>query len=158
VPGPNPTARPEDTGAEVDPDRFGERLGSSVARWAILLLAVAGAAFLPGALDRFVFPKLALDAAGVALALSVPARGALPRAGKWLLALAGLILLAAALDGAAPVQQLIGRPPRYEGVVALSVYLGVLVSGARLLGPRRAPGSMAWMLDALSVAALAIGV
>jgi O-Antigen ligase len=158
VPGPNPTARPEDTVAEVDPDGFGERLGASRARWAILLLAIAGAGFLPGALDRFVFPKLALDAAGVALALSVPARGALPRAAKWLLVLAGLILLAAALSGITPLQQLIGRPPRYEGLVALPVYLGVLVSGARLLGPRRAPGSMAWMLDALSVAALAIGV
>jgi hypothetical protein len=158
VPGPIPTARPEDTGAEVDPDDFGKRLGASAARWAILLLAVAGAGFLPGALDRFVFPKLALDAAGVALALSVPARGALPRAGKWLLVLAGLILLAAALSGVTPLQQLIGRPPRYEGLVALPVYLGVLVSGARLLGPGRAPGSMAWMLDGLSVAALAIGI
>jgi O-antigen ligase len=113
---------------------------------------------LPGALDRFVFPKLALDAAGVALALSVPARGALPRAAKWLLVLAGLILLAAALSGTTPLQQVIGRPPRYEGLVTLPVYLGVLVSGARLLGPRRSPGSMAWMLDGLSVAALAIGV
>ncbi len=158
MPGPIPTALPEDTAAALDSDDFEARPGASVTRWAILLLAVAGAGFLPGALDRFVFPKLALAAAGVVLALSAPARGALPRVAKWLLVLAGLILLAAALTGATPLQQLIGRPPRYEGLAALSVYLGVLVSGARLLGPRRAPGSMAWMLDGLSVAALAIGV
>lgn len=127
-------------------------------RWAILLLALAGAAFLPGALDRFVFPKLALAAAGVMLALSVPSRGALPRAAKWLLLLAGLILLGAALSAATPLAQILGRPPRYEGLVALPVYLGVLVSGARLLGPGRAPESAAWLLDGLSVAALAIGV
>ncbi len=127
-------------------------------RWAILLLSVAGAGFLPGALDRFVFPKLALAAAGVVLALTVPARGALPRAPKLLLLLAGLILLGAALSGATPLAQIIGRPPRYEGLVALPVYLGVLVSGARLLGPGRAPESTAWLLDGLSVAALAIGV
>ena len=52
----------------------------------------------------------------------------------------------------------LGRPPRYEGAVALPVYLGAFVAGARLLGPRRAPGSTAWLLDGLAVAALAIGI
>lgn len=127
-------------------------------RWAILLLAVAGAAFLPGALDRFVFPKLAIASAGVVLAVTVPARGRLPRAVWWLLLLAGAILLAAALIGAAPLAQVLGRPPRYEGLVALPVYLGALASGARLFGPSRPNGSTAWLLDGLSMAALAIGV
>ncbi len=144
---------------------MGDKLGndrldrlSARERWAILLLALAGAAFLPGALDRFVFPKLALAAAGVALALTAPAHGSLPRVTTWLLIAAGLILLAAALTGATPLQQIIGRPPRYEGLVALPVYLGALVAGARLLGPERARGSTAWLLDGLSIAALAIGV
>jgi hypothetical protein len=127
-------------------------------RWAILLLAVAGAGFLPGALDRFVFPKLALAAAGVLLAATGPSRGSLPRGVAWLLLLAGLLMLAAALSGATPLQQILGRPPRYEGLVALPVYLGALVSGARMLGPDRARGSTAWLLDGLSIAALAIGV
>jgi O-antigen ligase len=144
---------------------LGDRLGNARPsgmfareRWAILVLAVAGAGFLPGALDRFVFPKLALAAAGVVLALSVPARGALSPTARWLLLLVGLILLAAALSGSTPLAQILGRPPRYEGMVALPVYLGALASGARLLGPRRARGSTAWLLDGLSVAALAIGV
>ena len=126
-------------------------------RVALLLLAVSGACFLPGALDRFVFPKLAIGATGVMLALSVPARGRLPRAATVGLCASATVLLFAALSSGAPVSQLLGRAPRYEGVIALSVYGGALLAGARLLGPGRAPGSTAWLLDGLSVAALAIG-
>jgi O-Antigen ligase len=127
-------------------------------RLALLLLASLGAVFLPGALDRFVFPKLALGAAGVGLALTVPARGRLPR-----IAIAGLcasaaLLLVAALTSSAPLAEVLGRPPRYEGVIALPVYAGALLVGARLLGPTRAPGTSAWLLDVLSVTALAVGV
>ncbi len=127
-------------------------------RWAILLVAVSGAALLPGALDRFVFPKLALACAGALLALTVPARGSIPPVAAGLLALAGLVLVAAAIVGPTPLQQILGRPPRYEGLVALPVYFGALVCGVRLLGPGRARGSTAWLLDCLAVAALAIGV
>jgi O-antigen ligase len=127
-------------------------------RWAILLLTISGAAFLPGALDRFVFPKLAVAAAGVLLAVIGPARGSLSRPAVWGLLAAGLILVAAAVSGAAPLAQILGRPPRYEGAVGLSVYLGALVSGARLLGPGRARGSTVWLLDGLAIAALAIGL
>ncbi len=127
-------------------------------RAALMLLAIAGAVFLPGALDRFVFPKLAVAAAGVTLALTVPARGRLPRGVIGMVALAGVLLLAAALASTAPLSQLLGRPPRYEGVLALSVYLGALIAGARLLGAGAVPGARAWLLDVLSITALAIGV
>ena len=127
-------------------------------RAALLLLVVSGACFLPGALDRFVFPKLAVAAIGVMLALTVPGRGRLPREVIGMLGLGGLLLLVAALTSAAPLAQLLGRSPRYEGVVGLSVYLGALIAGARLLGARQTPGASAWMLDVLSVAALAIGI
>jgi O-antigen ligase len=126
-------------------------------RWAILLIGVSGAAFLPGALDRFVFPKLVLVAAGAALALTVPARGAVSRPLAVLLGLAGVVLLAAALAGPTPLQQIIGRPTRYEGIIALPVYLGALAAGARVLGPGRARGSTAWLLDVLAVTAVVIG-
>jgi hypothetical protein len=51
-------------------------------RVALVLLAVAGACILPGALDRFVFPKLAVVAAAVALAATVAPRGRLPGAAR----------------------------------------------------------------------------
>ena len=116
-------------------------------RAALLLLVVSGACFLPGALDRFVFPKLAVAAAGVTLALTVSARGRLPRE----VHRDARARRAAAARGrrspsTAPVAQLLGRPPRYEGVVALSVYLGALVAGARLLGAR--PDARRERLDA----------
>jgi len=127
-------------------------------RWALLLLAVGTAAFLPEALNRFVFPKLAVLALGVALAMTVPARGRLSRAATTILALGSLVLLASAAAGAAPLAQLLGRPPRYEGLLVLPVYIGAGVAAARLLGPGRARGSTAWFLDCLAIAALAIAI
>ncbi len=127
-------------------------------RWALALLATGTAAFLPLALNRFVFPKLAIVAAGVLMASLAPARGRLPRRAVAALWCAALALLVAALAGSTPVAQLVGRPPRYEGIFVLPVYLGALVAGARLLGIGRARGSTAWFLRWLSLAALAVGV
>lgn len=124
---------------------------------AIVLLVAGGAAFLPGALDRFVFPKLAVVAAGIAIASTVHPRGVLPRAALVMLAAAGVVLLLAALSGRDPSAALLGRAPRYEGLVALPVYVGALAAGARLLGPGRAPGAGRLLLDTLALAALAIG-
>ncbi len=127
-------------------------------RWAIALLALGTACFLPEALNRFVFPKLGVIAAGALLALTVPPRGRLPPLAVGLLAASAGVLLAGALAGAAPVAQFVGRAPRYEGVFVLPVYLAALVAGARLLGPNRARGSTAWLLQFLAIAALAVGI
>jgi O-antigen ligase len=127
-------------------------------RWALALLAIGTAAFLPLALNRFVFPKLVVVGAGVLLALLVPARGRLPRAAVVIVCLGAVCLLAAALTGAAPGEQLVGGPPRYEGVLVLPVYAGALVSGARLLGIGRARGATSWFLRWLAVAAIAVGL
>jgi O-antigen ligase len=127
-------------------------------RLALLLVASLGAVFLPGALDRFVFPKLALGAAGVALALTVRGRGRLPRIAIVALCASAALLLVAAVSSSTPLAEILGRAPRYEGVIALPVYAGALLVGARLLGPTRAPGTSAWLLDVLSVVALAVGV
>jgi len=126
-------------------------------RWALALLAVSGCVFLPFALDRFVFPKLAVLALGALLAMTAPARGRLPRAVVAVCCLGGALLLAAALAGATPDAQLLGRAPRYEGLLVLSLYMTVLAAGARL-STGRAPGASAWWLRWLAVAALAIAV
>ncbi len=127
-------------------------------RWALALLAVSGAAFLPDALNRFVFPKLFVLAIAVGLAATVPARGRLPRGAVAIISAGALVLLGAALLGQTPVAQLVGRAPRYEGVFALAIYAGAGVAGARLLGYGRARGSTSWFLRWLAVAAIAIGV
>ena len=127
-------------------------------RWALALLAAGTAAILPLALNRFVFPKGAVIAAGVLLATTVPARGRLPQAAVAILSLVTFLLVASALNGAAPTAQLLGRPPRYECALMLPLYLGACFAGARLLGPGRARGSTACFLRWLSIAAILIAL
>ena len=131
----------------------------SVSRWhvaAVWLLGLAPAVFLPGALNRFVFLKLALVAAAVACALMAELPGRLQRGSRIVLSLAGITLAASALLGQAPLAQLIGRAPRYEGLVALSVYLGAFLLGAWLLGPWANPVLRAHLVRATAVAACLI--
>jgi hypothetical protein len=124
---------------------------------ALAAFAVAPAVVIPGGLNRFVFGKLASADVGALAALSAPARGRLPRLVASLLAGAGLLLGIAVATGRDTRVQLLGLPPRYEGLIALPVYLGALLAGARMLGPGRASGSTAWFLRWLSFAALAVG-
>lgn len=127
-------------------------------RAALALFALTGAVFLPRAFDRFDFPKLAICAAAIALALSVAPRGRLPRPVLAALAAGVLLLSIGALTSDAALTRLIGRAPRYEGLISLSMYVVAAVCGARLLGPRRARGSMSWLLDWLALATIAIAI
>jgi O-antigen ligase len=127
-------------------------------RVALTLLALGTVAFMPGALDRFVFVKVALMAAGVALAFSVPARGRLPSKVVSILFLGAAVLLVATLREAAPLSAIVGRSPRFEGVFILPVYVGAAAAGARLLGPNRAAGSTAWFMNCLALAAVLVGI
>jgi O-antigen ligase len=125
-------------------------------RAALLALAGGTAAILPDALNRFVFPKLAVILLGALVALWCPPRGRLPRIVPALLATGALVLVAAALAGVAPLAQIVGRPPRYEGLIGLPVYAAALWAGAHLLGPRRSPEAAGWLLDCLAAAAIVI--
>lgn len=125
---------------------------------AVWLVGLAPAAFLPGALNRFVFIKLALGATALACALMAKLPGRVGRGSQILLVLAGVTPAASALLGQAPMAQLIGRAPRYEGLVALSVYVGAFLMGAWLLGPGANPALRAQLLKATAVAASLIAV
>jgi hypothetical protein len=125
---------------------------------AIWLLGLAPAVFLPGALNRFVFMKLTLGAFALACALMANLPGRMQRSSRILLILAGITLASSALLGQAPLAQLIGRAPRYEGFVTLSVYLGALLTGAWLLGPRANPALRSHLIKVTAVAACLIAV
>lgn len=127
-------------------------------RAALALLAVGTVAFLPGALDRFVFLKVAVMAGGVALAFTVSPRNRLSPRIVMILCLGSVILLVATLREPAPLSALVGRSPRFEGIFILPVYVGGAAAGARLLGPNRAAGSTAWFMKWLAVAAVVVGV
>jgi len=125
----------------------------------VALLGLAPAAVLPGGLDRFTLPKAAVACLGATLVLDLPA-GPLPR--RWRAALAATATLAvgAALLGRAPLLQLLGRAPRFEGVVTATAYLLAFLAGTRVLAPAAAPlGArlLAWWAGAaLLVGALAL--
>jgi O-antigen ligase/Tfp pilus assembly protein PilF len=101
------------------------------------LLLLGPVVFLPGALDRFVLIKAAVVMVGTAGAFALArGRGRLPAYIWALIAAAAVWLVLAALTSAAPLAQLIGREPRFEGLVMLPVYVAALAASARLFGPR----------------------
>ena len=130
----------------------------TLGRAACALAAVAPLALVPGGLSRFVLAKLAVVAAAVALAGLAASAGRLPRGVALLVAASAAWLVVSALAGAAPLAQLVGRWPRYEGLVALPVYAGALWAGARLLGPATTTARVDALRGALSVAGLVAAV
>lgn len=117
------------------------------------LVGLAPAVFLPGALNRFVFLKLAVVAAAWACALMGARPVRLQRRVLVVLGLGAAVLAVSAALGSAPLAQLIGRAPRYEGAVSLSVYVGALLMGAWLLGSGADPRLRRQLLRATAVAA-----
>ncbi|MDJ0338562.1 O-antigen ligase family protein [Cryobacterium sp. PH31-O1] len=108
-------------------------------------------------MSRWILPKDALLALAVVIGSLSVARGRLPRWFVILVAAAGGLLFIAVLASANPAAQLWGSWPRYEGLVALPVYLGAVWLGARLLGPRADPGGLRTLHRAVIVAAALMG-
>ncbi|MCU1481122.1 MAG: hypothetical protein JWQ19_1908 [Subtercola sp.] len=124
---------------------------------AIVVVVAATVVFLPAAMNRWVLPKDVVLAVGVVLAACVPAAGRLPR---WLLGVVGVavvMLVIAAFAGGAPLSQLMGRWPRFEGLVTLPVYFAAAWAGARLLGARVGAGVLRAFYVAVAVSAVAVG-
>ena len=130
-------------------------------RWAtvaIYLIVLSCLAFVPGGLDRFALPKLLVLATGVLLALFARSGGQLDRRVRWIVLAGAGWMLVSALGSVAPVAQFLGRWPRYEGLIALPIYLGAAVAGARLLGPGAPPERRRTLVTASGVAAVILAV
>jgi O-antigen ligase len=147
-----PTSRAR--GVEPAPSTLALR----VALWLALLAVIA---VLPGAFNRWVLPKDAVLAVAALVGAFGIARGRLPR-WFWIAIGAGaIVLILAVIFSAAPIAQLWGRYPRYEGLITLPVYLAAVWLGARIFGPvrdakivdtfRAAVATVALLLGALSV-------
>ncbi len=132
--------------------------GYAWATTAVVLAVASTVAFWPDAQTRWVFPKIVVLAfAAVAAALARPS-GRLPR---WLVvaSLAGAgWLAAAALASSAPMAELWGRWPRYEGLVALPTYVGAIWLGARVFGPGHRERTLPVLFRTAAVASLALGL
>ena len=134
------------------PDRI-----EPLAAAAITCLVLSTVVWVPGGLVRFVLPKLLLATIGIGLALWARPYGRLPRAVTIVLGSGAVVLVLAALLGAQPLSQLMGRWPRYEGLVALPVYLGAMWAGARLLNIDAPECHWRFLTRILGVAAAALG-
>jgi O-antigen ligase len=119
----------------------------------VLIGGVLPLATSPFASDSTMASWLLVATLGTALALLAPSRGAVPRPLAILLLIGVGVFVAAALAGATPLLSLVGRYPRYEGVVTIIGYALALVAGCRLLGPA-AVASRRHFLSATAVAAL----
>lgn len=125
---------------------------------ALVLALAAPVAFWPGALDRWVLPKVLLIGAAALISVAGVSSGRLPR-WLWLCLAAGIALIVvAAVAGGHPVAALLGRWPRYEGVVTATGYLVALWLGARLLGPGAGAGVSRLFDRALATLSVVLGV
>ncbi|MFC5434918.1 O-antigen ligase family protein [Microbacterium suwonense] len=104
---------------------------------ALAFVCLSAFVFDPFGMDRWVFSKELVFVTGALLALCTPASGRLPRWWYWWLVGATGVLLIATLSSGAPLAQLLGRWPRYEGVISLGLYALAVAVGARLLGGSR---------------------
>jgi O-antigen ligase len=126
--------------------------------WSLLLLLVVPAVIVPGALNRFVFGKLAIAAIGAGLAFLTAPRGRMARPAAVLLGAGAVVLLVAALLSRSPLTALLGREQQQEGVLVLAVYVLAAVSGARLLGPDRTDSTLDVAWTVMSLTAIAVMV
>lgn len=124
---------------------------------AVWLLGIAPIAMLPGLNDRWGWPTLLCVAVATVLAAMGRASGALPRWFAWLIGAAVILLAVSALTGEAPLAQLIGRAPRYEGMLVTGALVASGWSAARLVGPRASPGIRRHLMRAVAVASILLG-
>lgn len=129
---------------------------SKVAVAGIVLLLGASVVVVPGALNRFVFGKLAVAVVGAGVAASCRAAGGLRRDARITLGLGVAVLFAATLASRQPIAAVLGRAPRYEGVFVLGAYIAAAWAGARLLGSERDPGRAVVALRTLIVVAVLV--
>jgi O-antigen ligase len=127
-------------------------------RWAIWCAVLSIIVFLPGGLNRWVFPKETLLISSCVLGSLVPAVGRLPRWVWGVVGAGGLLLGVSALQSAAPIVQVLGRWPRYEGIITLSVYVAALWLGGHILGGGASAARIGTLRMAVGVASITLGL
>lgn len=102
------------------------------------------------------FPKEAIFAVAALLASLLPSAARIPR-WLWIGVSGGAILLiGATVQSHAPLAQLVGRWPRYEGLITLSVYVMALWFGSHLLGATAGADRILIFRRAVSVASIVL--
>lgn len=124
----------------------------------VWLLCLAPLAFLPGLEDRWGWPTLLCVVVAAGCAVWVRPTGHLPRGVVTAVCAVLAALIVGALAGAVPLAQLMGRAPRYEGAVALPVYVAAAWAAARVVGPAVRTDVLRHVVRAQSTAAVLLAV
>ncbi|WP_454301326.1 O-antigen ligase family protein [Salana multivorans] len=121
------------------------------------MICLAPVAVLPGLHNRWEWPTLLCVVAATLLTLWARPAGRLPR--WFVMGLAGVsaLLVVSALLGQAPLVQLLGRAPRYEGFLALAAVGAAVWVGARLFGPRASVRAGRQAIIATALSSLLLG-
>lgn len=107
------------------------------------------------ATDSTMAAWMIVAAIGVGVAMLTPASGGrLPTWVRLALALAVSVFVLAALTGPTPVFSLIGRYPRYDGLIAVIGYGLAVIGGARVLGTDAPQENRRLFTSALAAAAI----
>ncbi len=124
----------------------------------VWLLCLAPLAFLPGLEDRWGWPTLLCVVVAAGCAVWVRPTGHLPHGVVTAVCAVLAALIVGALAGAVPLAQLMGRAPRYEGAVALPVYVAAAWAAARVVGPAVRTDVLRHVVRAQSTAAVLLAV
>lgn len=127
-------------------------LAGPAAIWAISFSPLA---FVPGGFDRFLFPKIALVCAAIAMGSQRTRTSRLPRGISLLIAAVVVFFLVGIAASPTPWASAVGRWPRYEGIAVVLIYVGAFWLGARLAAPDDQPDVLT---SALSWCAIMLGV
>lgn len=125
---------------------------------AIWLICLAPILVLPNAYMRWGWPTLLAIVISAGVALWGAPAGRLP---AWVWgagAVFGVVFVVSALAGDAPLAQVMGRMPRYEGLVTLPVLVAAVWVGARTSGPGADRSAARTTATALSVSSVALGI
>ena len=100
----------------------------------LILVLLIPVVMIPDGLYRFSLPKIALLCLAVVAGMAVPSPTRMIRSVFWLVAAALAVLLLAAVASAAPVSGILGRWPRYDGLILAVLCAGLVYVGVRTLG------------------------
>lgn len=152
-----PRIRPEPVPAISPRARRRSERAATCALW---LLGLAPVVMLPGLYDRWGWPVLVCASLAALCAVAAPARGFLPRWFVIACAITLFVLVIASLTGDAPIAQLFGRAPRYEGVPVWLTLFATAWTAARVLDfsdrNRRESIGDAWSLAATLLGGLSL--
>ncbi|WP_427004429.1 O-antigen ligase family protein [Pseudarthrobacter sp. H2] len=126
-------------------------------RACVWLLACSVLVFQPGGLFRFTWIKIVWLLLALGAGALVPAGGRLPQGIRRALWTTAIVLAVSMAFSANPVASFLGRWPRFEGALVITLYFAVFALGAKVLGGRAGAGNWAAFRSALTPAVVIVG-